>query len=144
MDIWHIWIIAALVLVIIEIFTTGFVVICFGFGAVFGAIAAGAGASLVWQIVAFTVATAATFVFIRPLVQKMFFRRNEVRTNAQAIIGRICTVTEDIDNELQTGLVKIDGDIWKAVSEDGSVLLRGDKARVTSRDGLTLTITKIQ
>ena len=37
MEIWHIWIIVALVLVIVEIFTTGFAVVCLAVGCVGGA-----------------------------------------------------------------------------------------------------------
>ena len=43
MEEWHVWIIAALLLFLIEIFTTGFAVICLSIGAVAGAVAAWAG-----------------------------------------------------------------------------------------------------
>lgn len=33
MEIWHIWVIVALVLVVVEIFTQGFAVLCLAFGA---------------------------------------------------------------------------------------------------------------
>ena len=39
MEIWHIWIIAALLLFIVEIFTSGFAVICIAVGALGGAVA---------------------------------------------------------------------------------------------------------
>ena len=40
MDVWDIWVIAALLLFIIEVFTSGYIVTCLAFGAVGGAVAA--------------------------------------------------------------------------------------------------------
>ena len=57
MEVWHIWIIAALVLVIIEIFTSGFAVICLSVGAVGGAIAAACDCSFKIQLLAFALAS---------------------------------------------------------------------------------------
>ena len=39
MEIWHIWVIAALILIIVEIFTQGFAVFCLALGALAAAIA---------------------------------------------------------------------------------------------------------
>lgn len=141
MELWQIWTIAALLLVIVEIFTTGFVVICFAFGGAVAAIAAACGLGIAWQVAFFAVATAATFFFIRPLMMRLFFRKEETVTNADAIIGREAIVTEAVDNAANTGRVKVDGDDWKAVSADSACYAAGEKVRIISRDGIIVTIT---
>ena len=49
MEIWQIWIVAALVLIIIEIFTSGFAIACLSVGCLLAAICAGFELSIAWQ-----------------------------------------------------------------------------------------------
>ena len=51
--------------------------------------------------------------------------------------GQIGVVTEDISPE---GLVKIKGEIWKAVSKDGSSILQGEKVKIVSRNDMQLVV----
>ncbi len=149
MEPWHIWVIIGLVLVILEIFTSGFAIICVSFGAFGGAIAAGCSLDLKWQIIIFAIVTAVAFIFIRPLLLKYFYKNKEakVQTNADALIGREVVVCETIDKDAGTGRVKIDGDEWKAVAEEESgeegkkiVIEKGTKVTVVSRDSIILTV----
>ncbi len=144
MTVWQIWVIAALIMVILEIFTTGFVVFCFAFGAAVAALAAAVGCSLAWQITIFAVATAATFWFVRPLALRFFARKEEYATNAAGIIGRTAVVTEEIGEH--GGRVKVDGDDWKAEAqglEAGETLAVGAKVRILSIEGIILTVEKL-
>ncbi len=143
MDAWHIWVIIALVFVIIEMFTTGFAVMCISFGCLFGA-----GASLLdwdikWQVLAFAVGTALAFITVRPLIYKFFYKKEkEVKTNAEAVVGRRAIVTERIDGELHPGRVKIDGDDWKAISLDAEPIEVGEAVEVTAINSVILTVRK--
>ena len=38
------------------------------------------------------------------------------------------------------GRVAIDGDVWKAVSEDGTAIEKGQKVTVVSRDSIIITV----
>lgn len=141
MAVWHIWAIVALLFLIIEIFTTGFAVACFSFGALASAVCAACDLSLTWQILAFAVISGIAFVTVRPLIIKFFFKpENEVVTNADAIIGRDARVSEKIDPASGSGRVAIDGDDWKAVSEDGSLIEVGTIVEIVSRDSIVLTV----
>jgi len=139
MELWQIWVIASLLLVILEIFTTGFVVICFAFGGLVAAIPAACGAGIVWQVMVFAVATAASFFFVRPLMMKLFFRKEETATNVDAIIGRTAVVTEAISPDAP-GRVKVDGDDWKAEASESIAV--GEKVKIVSRDGIIVTVTR--
>lgn len=141
MEIWHVWVLAALLFMILEVFTAGFAVACFSIGCLASAVCAGFELGIWWQVLAFAVGTGIAFVTVRPLVLKYFFSKSdEVRTNADAVIGRQARVTEAIDPATGTGRVAIDGDDWKAVSEDGSAVEAGATVVVVSRESIILTV----
>ena len=75
MAMWHVWLIVALVFFILEIFTTGIAVICFSFGAIGSCIAALLGANLTWQVIVFAIVTLLSFIFIRPMLIKLFYKK---------------------------------------------------------------------
>lgn len=144
LQIWHIWVIVALVCFIIEIFTAGFAIACFSFGALAAAIGAALGVSVVWQVVLLAIFSFLAFVFVRPLVLKFFHKpKDVVRTNVDAIIGRQGRVSVDIDPDKGTGRVAIDGDDWKAVSVDGGFIAKGEKVEVISIDSVIITVKHI-
>ena len=144
MPAYQIWLIAALVLVIFEICSATFGAICFAIGAAFSALAAGLGANLTWQIVIFAVVSLLTFIFLRPFMLKFLDRKSkDVKTNADALVGRKAIVSERIDAAQHTGRVAVDGDDWKAVSEDGSVIEKGTPVEIVKLDSIILTVKAI-
>ncbi len=142
MQMYQIWLIAAIVLVIVEILTAGFGSICFAIGAALAALAAGIGIdSIAWQIVIFAVVSLLTFVFLRPAVIRFLDKKSkDVKTNADALVGRKAIVSERIDAAQHTGRVAVDGDDWKAVSEDGSVIEKGTNVEIVKLDSIILTV----
>lgn len=141
---YYYWLIAAIVLVIVEILTAGFGSICFALGAALAALAAGLGVdSIVWQIAIFVVVSLLTFIFLRPVVMRFLDKKSkDVKTNADAIIGRKGVVSERIDASQHTGRVAIDGDDWKAVSEDGAIIEKGDDVEIIKRDSIIVTVRR--
>ena len=141
---YYYWLIAAIVLVIVEILTAGFGSICFALGAALAALAAGLGVNnIVWQIAIFVVVSLLTFIFLRPVVMRFLDKKSkDVKTNADAIIGRKGVVSERIDATQHTGRVAIDGDDWKAVSEDGAAIEKGDDVEIVKRDSIIVTVRK--
>ena len=145
MEVYQIWLIAAIVLVIIEIATAGFGVICFAIGAGFASLAAVLGVeNAVWQIVIFAAVSFLTFLFLRPIAMRFLEKKSkDVKTNAEAIVGRKGVVSERIDATQHTGRVAIDGDDWKAVSEDGSVIEKGQTVEIVKLDSIIVTVKPI-
>lgn len=141
MPVYQIWLIVAIILVIVEICTAAFGSICFAIGAGFSALAAGLGAGLTWQIIIFAVVSLLTFIFLRPFVLKFMDRNSkDVKTNVDALIGRKGTVSERIDASQHTGRVAVDGDDWKAVSENGEIIEKGATVEIINRDSIILTV----
>jgi membrane protein implicated in regulation of membrane protease activity len=141
MQYYQIWLIVAIILVIIEICTAGFGSICFAIGAAFSALAAGLGLGVTWQIIIFAAVSLLTFIFLRPIAMRFLDRKSkDVKTNADALVGRKGIVSERIDSTQHTGRVAIDGDDWKAVSANGSVIEKGVEVEVVKRDSIILTV----
>ncbi len=145
MEVWHIWVIIALVFVIVEMFTTGFAVMCISIGALFGAIASALDWELKWQLLVFAIGTVLAFMTVRPLVYKFFYKKsNEVKTNVEALIGRKAIVLERIEGELHPGRIKVDGDDWKAISLETEPIEAGEAVEITAINSVILTVKKIQ
>ena len=143
MEIYVVWLITALVLLIVELFTASFGVVCFSFGAAAAGVAAYCGLSTMWQLLIFSVVSFIAFVFVRPFVVKFLLKKkDEVLTNADAIVGRIAVVTEEINPDKNTGRVKIDGDDWKAEASD--IIPVGEKVEVVSRESIILNVKSIK
>lgn len=144
MEIWQIWLIIALSLVIIEIFTVGFATLCLSIGALGAAVISFFNNSLMLQISVFSLLTLISFIFIRPFMLKFLTNKKDVpKSGIAALIGRKVIVVEDIVPDKNSGLIAIDGDRWKAVSEDGSIITKGEKVVVLSIDSIILTVRKI-
>lgn len=142
MEVWHIWIIAALVLVIIEIFTSGFAVICLSVGAVGGAIAAACDCSFKIQLLAFALASFVALILVRPLLLRFFPKEEKVKTNANAMVGRRGTVCCAIEG-VEGGRVVVDGVDWKARSVDGEDIAEGEKVEIVEIDSIVLIVKKL-
>ena len=144
MESWHIWVIIALIFVIVEIFTSGFAVMCISFGCLFGAGASLLEWELKWQLLVFAIGTVLAFMTVRPLVYKFFYKKvGEVKTNAEALIGRRAIVTERIEGELHPGRVKVDGDDWKAICESAEPIEVGEAVEITALNSIIVTVKKL-
>lgn len=140
MDIWIYWAIAALALFIIELFTSGFAVICLSIGAGGGAIAAAAEASVEMQLLVFAIISMVALLGVRPILKRTLYKRAEVATNQHAMVGKRGTVCVDIDAEGASGRVMIEGVDWRAVSATGEPITSGTKVEVTAIDSVVLTV----
>lgn len=143
MEICVVWLIIALVLLIVEIFTASFGVICFSLGAAAAGLGAYLGLSHLWQLFIFSVVSFVAFVFVRPFIVKFLLKKkDDVLTNADAIVGRKAIVTEEINPDKNTGRVKIDGDDWKA--EASEIIAVGEKVEVVNRDSIILKVKSLK
>lgn len=143
-ELWHIWLLAALLFFIMEIFVPSFVLFNFGIGALIGSLVAGMDVSLEWQIVAFSAGTLLSFFLIRPFMRKIAYKRSDdTKTNVDAMIGRLATVSEEISNENNRGRVLLDGDDWKARSLGNDVIPAGTTVEIVQLNSIVVTVKKI-
>mgnify|MGYP000023138427 FL=1 len=137
-----VWLVAMVALLIVEALVPGLVSIWFAIGAFAALIAALLGAPLWLQVVWFLAVSVATLALTRPLARRYVNSRVQP-TNADALIGRDCVVTETIDNLAGTGAVKIDGKVWtaRAESEEEKYAV-GDVVKAQKIEGVKLIVKK--
>ena len=140
MEPWVIWVVAAVVLVIVEATTTAFVAIYFGFAALVTAIAAVVGLPVALQLVVFGVVSVGSMVLTRPALRQAAGRTTGIRTGVDAMQGRIGVVVRPIA-ELDPGQVKIGGETWTARSFfDGESIPEGARIEVVRVEGVTALV----
>lgn len=142
-EIWHYWIIAAIVFFLIEIFIPSFLMASIGLGCILGFFASLLGGNMAMQLVLFIVGTTASFVGIKPVMKRYAYRQKALRTNASGLVGRMGKVIEEINEEKGTGCVAIDGDQWKSIPNKNNVIPLGEKVRVVSLNSIVLTVEPI-
>ncbi|MDR3566595.1 MAG: NfeD family protein [Syntrophobacteraceae bacterium] len=141
---WHIWVIVAIILLLLEMFAPAFVLASFGVGCLAASIAAGVSLGIKIQIVAFIAGTLGAFFGVRPIFSRYCYKASSgVKTNVDALIGKTGRVTETIDYELNAGRVVVGGDDWKAVTQDGTVIEKNSKVEVVRVEGSKLYVRQI-
>ncbi len=119
---WHIWILVGIGLIIGEIFTVGFFLLWFGVGAFLAAGLALLGVGSIYQMLSFLLVSLILIVLSRTIFKQFLFRKEAgISTNVEALIGQEALVMEMIEGKSKRGLVKIGGETWSAISEEGRI-----------------------
>lgn len=136
-----VWLIAMIVLLVIEGVVPGLVSIWFAAGALVALVSSLFGAPLWLQLVWFLVASVVLLVLTRPFARK-YVNSRTTPTNADRIIGKDCVVIEEIDNLRGTGAVSVDGKTWSARLDrlDG-VAAKGSIVKAVRIEGVRLIVT---
>ena len=136
------WLIAMVVLLIIEAVVPGLISIWFALGALAALISALFHAPVWLQIVWFVAVSVLTLILTRPLVKK-YVNNRVTPTNADMVIGKDAVVTEGIDNLHAKGAVLLDGKTWTARMAQESVKSEpGETVRVLRIEGVKLIVEK--
>ncbi len=136
------WLIAALLLGIIEAVTTALVSVWLAIGAVFAAAAAAFGAETSTQLVIFLIVS---FILLLCTAQlcKRFRQTKKIPTNADMLIGKTGVIVEDTDPILGKGEVKVGGQTWSVQVRDEQNVSAGTKVRVEEIAGAHLVVSVI-
>lgn len=145
MEAWHLWAIAALSLLILELLTaaSGFLLLCFAFGCLASAGIALARLGIEWQLLVFSVTSIAAIYGLRPFFLSHFHRDGRVKTNADALVGKIGVVSQRIESQPTGGRALVEGEDWWAVSLDDAPVDSGERVKVLQVDGSKLVIERI-
>lgn len=143
-EIWHYWMLAAIVFFVLEIFVPSFIMASIAIGCIAAVLGAAFHAPLSVQLVFFITGTTAGFVGVKPFMKKYAYNKKVLKTNASGLIGRIGKVKEEINGESGTGCVVIDGDIWTSVALNNEVIKAGEKVRVVSLNSIILTVESLE
>lgn len=137
-NMWQVWAVIAVICLILELSSGDFFIICFSIGAVAAIVSAVLGLSIYWQILIFALFALLSVLFVRPVALRYLHKNDPNRaSNADALIGRTGRVTEAI-RAGQNGYVQIDGDQWRAVSQQDIAV--GTTVRVVGRESTIITV----
>jgi len=141
---WQIWIIAAALLLVAEMFTTGFWLACVAIGALVAAGVALLPVGLILQVIAFAGATVTSLLGLRPaLAHRLLHRPGSVRTNVDALLGKSGIVTVAFDPVTGLGRVSVEGEDWRSALVEGErALPPGSRVVVVQVDGSTVVVER--
>ena len=144
MEHWHLWTIAGIILIIVEMLTFTFFAASFGVAAFITAYAATRDIGTTWELGTFVIAATVCVLAVRPLFSKCIYKRSEHKpVLLQALLGQSGTVVDEIEPQGGHGRVKLGGEEWRAVATDARGIPAGAKVEIVSVAGSTLTVRPV-
>jgi membrane protein implicated in regulation of membrane protease activity len=138
-NMWQVWAVVVVLGLILELMSGDFFIICFAIGAV-GAAVVSPFAGIYVQLAVFAVVTALSIFQVRPFALRYLHRGEDNRvSNADALMGRTGRVVETVEAQ-GFGRVAIDGDVWKAVTNEGVDIPAGSNVKVVDRKSTIITV----
>lgn len=136
-----VWLLVAIGFFAIDIFTSAFLFVWFGLGALIAMIGAIVGIPLEIQIILFLVASLVSTSVGYPWARKRFkVNIKKTKTRDEEQIGTIGMAEKDIINE---GEIKLDGVLWKAINT-GEKINKGDNYKILQFKGNKIMIEKVE
>ena len=135
----YVWIAVLVAAVVVEALTNDFVAIWFFPAAVISMVLSLFDVAPWVQLIVFLLVGLALVVATRPLCRK-FLTVKEEKTNVDALVGKVCIVTEEICNIEERGEVKLSGLCWSARAADGRVIAVGEQVTVKEIQGVKLIV----
>jgi membrane protein implicated in regulation of membrane protease activity len=134
------WLLVAVGLAVAEVFTGTFVLIMLAAGGLAAAATAALGGELWAQGLVFAIVSALALVAVRPTIRRHLDTSGpDAQIGLAAIEGSTCVVLEHVDAD--HGLVKIEGETWRARSYDGTQEFEpGERVRVIEVKGATAMV----
>jgi membrane protein implicated in regulation of membrane protease activity len=134
------WLLVAVGLAIAEVFTGTFVLIMLAAGGLAAAATAALGGEIWAQGLVFAIVSVLALIVVRPAIKRHLDTGGpDAQIGLAAIEGSTCVVLEHVDAD--HGLVKIEGETWRARSYDGTQEFEpGERVRVIEVKGATAMV----
>ena len=135
-----VWLVLMVAFLIAEASTVQLICIWFAAGSLSALLVGLLGADLWLQILVFFVVSIVLLALLWPVAKKRF-NTKRVATNADALVGKICLVTEDID-PLEGGRIKVGDVTWSALCEKG--VPAGKRVKILKIQGAKAIVEEIK
>lgn len=132
------WLIVAVIFGVGELMTTSLTLVWFSIGALVVMLLSIFIESILWQVIVF----AAISIILLVIATKYLVNRDKdvkYDTNLQGIISKKAVVIQDIE-PYKTGLVKINGEEWTAISDEETTIKKGTIVEITAIEGVKLIV----
>lgn len=138
---WYIWLILAILFSVGEILYSGFFLLWFAVGSLSALILSFFISQFFLQLIVFFAVSLLLVLILTKKLTKYFSKNDNFVTNVDKLIGETGLVIETIGSSpLETGLVKIDGETWTAVSNHGQVIEKGTLVEIEAIKGVRVVV----
>jgi len=143
-DPWMIWVALILIMIVAEVITIGFFPITLAVGGLIALLVSFI-TDVIWiQVVIFLISSIVFFMFLKPLVEKLFPTKEGTKTAVDRLTNQEGIVIKEIDNQKNTGQVRVSGEIWSARSKDGNNIKEDTKIEVLQVDGVKAIVKEVE
>ena len=141
-DEWRwVWIIATAVFAVGEMATPGsFFLAPFAIGAFVAAILAFADVNVTIEWTAFLIVSIAALAALRPVARRLDLAGVDHGVGSRRLVGTQATVLKAIPGDAELGLVRLDREVWRAQSTDGTPIPVGATVRVADVQGTRVLV----
>jgi membrane protein implicated in regulation of membrane protease activity len=140
---WQVWFVAALLLFVAEMIAPGFWLLSVAVGALVAGLVALVVPGVLAPALTFAAATLLSLLGIRPfLLRHLHPAGREIKTNVDALAGKLGIVSERIDPGTGKGRVMVEGEDWRAAALMDVPLEPGTRVMVVRVEGATVYVDK--
>ncbi len=148
-NIWYIWLILGALFIVAEMFTSGFVLLWFGIGALLAGLLAFTGlVGLPLQILVFLAVSIALTIASRTIFDRLLMKGSpgrELKTGMETLPGKIGVVVEPSKGAMQEGAVRVFASTWRAFPAEGEEPLReGEQVEIERVDGASVYVRRVE
>jgi membrane protein implicated in regulation of membrane protease activity len=138
------WVIVAIVFAIAEVMTVALFAAFIAVGALGAAVVSLMGFNLLVQAIVLGIIGVVGILVARPyLVERLHIGRPALRSGADSMVGQQTLLIEPIGGLEQPGHVRIAGEMWPALTEDGSPLPATTPVVVTALRSTVLIVRPV-
>lgn len=137
-----VWLALMIAFVVMEATTVQLICIWFAAGSLTAMVVSLLGGAFWLQILVFFAVSILLLVALWPVAKK-HFKPKLTATNTDALIGRICTVTETID-PVEGGRVKMGDVTWSASSQQGTKIPTGAQVKILKVQGVKVFVEEVK
>jgi membrane protein implicated in regulation of membrane protease activity len=140
---WQVWFVAALLLFVAEMIAPGFWLLSVAVGALVAGLVALVVPGVLAPALTFAAGTLLSLLGIRPfLLRHLHPAGREIKTNVDALAGKLGIVSERIDPGTGKGRVMVEGEDWRAAALMDVPLEPGTRVMVVRVEGATVYVDK--
>ena len=142
---WEVWLIMAIIFAIAEIYYHSFFLLWFSIGALCALISSLFLHNLLLESIIFLIISLTLLLTLTHSFRRNFSNKKALATNTDKLIGSRGIVIKSIgQNTLESGLVKLDGEVWAAISDSNDAIKKGSLVEVKAIKGVRLIVACIK
>ena len=140
------WLVVMILFLILEMITISLVSIWFVGGSLAAFLVSFAVNNPWIEAAVFLGVSLVLLLLLRPMASRLGVKqKDQIRSGAQAMVGKRAIITEPVDNLHATGAVQVNGQFWSAKSYDDDITIPKDTVvTITEVDGVRLVVKELK